>query len=62
VAERYDGDRDKILEVIQRNVANGSQGNWAEATGGTPMPPQPQAVGKTDKLERISAWIADLTP
>ena len=60
VAERYDGDKAKILEIVKDNVKNGAQGNWADMTGGTPMPPQPQAVGQTEKLEAIAAWIAGM--
>ena len=60
VAKRYNGDKAKILEVIKDNVKNGASGNWTEVTGGTPMPPQPQAVGKTDKLKAMAEWIASL--
>ena len=60
VAERYDGDQAKLLEVIQSNVKNGAQGNWSDVTGGVPMPAQPQAVGKTEQLEAIAAWIAGM--
>ena len=61
VAKRYNGDKAKILEVIKDNVKNGASGNWADVTGGTPMPPQPQAVGKTEQLEAIAEWIAGLS-
>ncbi|HKJ88448.1 MAG TPA: c-type cytochrome [Gammaproteobacteria bacterium] len=60
VAKRYNGDKDKILKRIEHNVKNGGSGNWTDVTGGTPMPPQPQAVGKTDKLKAIAGWIAGL--
>lgn len=60
VAERYDGDQAKLLEIIKDNVKNGAQGTWADVTGGVPMPAQPQAVGKTEKLEAIAAWIAGM--
>lgn len=60
VAKRYNGDKAKILEVVKGNVKNGSSGKWADVTGGTPMPPQPQAVGKTEKLKAIADWIAGL--
>ena len=60
VAKRYNGDKAKILEVIKDNVKNGASGNWADVTGGTPMPPQPQAAGKTDQLKAIAEWIAGL--
>ena len=60
VAERYNGDEAKILETIKSNVKNGGSGNWTDVTGGTPMPPQPAAVGKTDKLKAIASWIAGM--
>ena len=60
VAERYDGDKAKILDIIKDNVKNGASGNWTEVTGGTPMPPQPQAVGKTEQLTAIAEWIAGM--
>jgi cytochrome c len=60
VAKRYEGDEAKILEIVKRNVKNGASGNWTDVTGGTPMPPQPQAVGKTDKLKAIAGWIAGM--
>ena len=60
VAERYNGDKAKILEVIKDNVKNGASGNWTDVTGGTPMPPQPQAVGKTKKLKAMADWIAGM--
>jgi len=60
VADRYDGDQAKILEIVKDNVKNGAQGNWTDMTGGTPMPPQPQAVGKTEQLKAIAAWIAGM--
>lgn len=60
VAERYEGEKAKILEIIKDNVENGAQGNWTEVTEGTPMPPQPQAVGETEKLEAIAEWIAEM--
>lgn len=60
VAKRYNGDKGKILETIKSNVKNGGSGNWTDVTGGTPMPPQPQAVGKTDKLNAMAEWIAGM--
>ena len=60
VAKRYNGDKAKILETIKSNVKNGGSGNWTDVTGGTPMPPQPQAVGKTDKLNAMAEWIAGM--
>jgi cytochrome c len=60
VAKRYNGDKAKILEIIKDNVKNGASGNWTDVTGGTPMPPQPNAVGKTDKLEAIAEWVAGM--
>ncbi len=60
VAEKYNGDSDKILEAIKEVTKNGSQGKWTELTGGMSMPPQPQAVGKTEKLKAIADWIAGL--
>jgi|GEM_PF-2320390 len=60
VAERYNGDKAKILDLIKDNVKNGASGNWTEVTGGTPMPPQPQAVGKTEQLTAIAEWIAGM--
>lgn len=60
VAKRYDGDKAKILETIKDNVKNGGSGNWSDVTGGTPMPPQPNAVGKTDKLDAIAEWVAGM--
>lgn len=60
VAKRYNGDKAKILETLKSNVKNGGSGNWTDVTGGTPMPPQPQAVGKTDKLNAMAEWIAGM--
>ena len=60
VAKRYDGDEAKILSIIKDNVQNGAKGNWTDMTGGTPMPAQPQAQGKTDKLEALAGWIAGM--
>jgi len=60
VAKRYKGDEAKILERIKHNVKNGGSGNWTDVTGGTPMPPQPQAVGKTEKLKAIASWVAGM--
>jgi len=60
VAKRYKGDNAKILEIVKNNVKNGASGNWTDVTGGTPMPPQPQAVGKTEKLKAIADWIAGM--
>ena len=45
---------------MKNNVQNGASGNWTDVTGGTPMPPQPQAAGKTEKLKAIAGWIAGL--
>ncbi|MEF8793294.1 c-type cytochrome [Thiohalorhabdus sp.] len=58
VSEKYGADQGSILERIKMAVENGASGTWSATTGGTPMPPQPQAAGKTDKLETIAAWIA----
>ena len=60
VAKRYNGDEAKILEIVKSNVKNGASGNWTEVTGGTPMPPQPQAVGKTEQLKAVASWIAGM--
>ena len=60
VAQRYDGDRAKILERMKAAVEDGASGTWADTTGGTPMPPQPQATGKTDQLDAIAEWIAGM--
>lgn len=60
VSERYGGDKAEILSIIKNNVKNGASGNWTDVTGGTPMPPQPNAVGKTDKLNAIADWIAGM--
>lgn len=60
VAERYKGDEGKILATVKSNVKSGGSGNWTKVTGGTPMPPQPQAVGKTEKLKAIAGWIAGM--
>ncbi|MFP4560938.1 MAG: c-type cytochrome [Thiohalorhabdus sp.] len=60
VAERYEGDEAKILETVQDNVENGGSGNWEEETGGTPMPPQPDAAGETEQLEAIASWISGM--
>jgi cytochrome c len=60
VAERYGGDRDKILAVIEKSVAEGASGGWSEVTGGVHMPPQPNAEGKTNKLKAIAEWIAGM--
>ncbi|MFA9460120.1 c-type cytochrome [Thiohalorhabdus sp. Cl-TMA] len=60
VGKRYNSDKGKLLEVVKHNVKQGGSGNWTDVTGGTPMPPQPQAAGKTKKLKAIAGWIADL--
>ncbi|MFA9461338.1 c-type cytochrome [Thiohalorhabdus sp. Cl-TMA] len=60
VAKRYGGDTDKILERIKAAVNNGASGNWTDVTGGTPMPPQPQASGKEKELKQIAEWIAGM--
>ncbi|KPV39444.1 hypothetical protein AN478_09740 [Thiohalorhabdus denitrificans] len=60
VAEKYGGDKAKILERMKAAVENGSSGTWADVTGGTPMPPQPQAAGKDEQLGQIAAWIASM--
>jgi cytochrome c len=60
VAKKYGGDQAKILEVMTAAVKNGASGTWTDVTGGTPMPPQPQAAGKTDKLKAIAGWIAGM--
>ena len=60
VAERYNGDQAKILERMKSAVKNGAQGNWTDVTGGVPMPPQSQAVGKNQQLEAIAEWVAGM--
>ncbi|KPV39734.1 hypothetical protein AN478_11590 [Thiohalorhabdus denitrificans] len=60
VAERYEGDEAKILETVKSNVKNGGSGNWTDVTGGTPMPPQPNATGKTEQLKVIASWISGM--
>jgi len=60
VAERYGGDKAKILEVMKSSVKNGAQGNWTDVTGGVAMPAQPQAVGQDDKLEAVAEWVAGM--
>jgi len=60
VAKRYEGNKSEILATIKDNVKNGGSGNWTDVTGGTPMPPQPNAVGKTDKLKAIADWVAGM--
>jgi len=60
VAAKYGGDKARILERMKAAVKNGSSGTWTDVTGGTPMPPQPQAAGKDDKLEAVAEWIAGL--
>lgn len=60
VAKKYGGDKAKILERMKSAVNNGASGTWADVTGGTPMPPQPQASGKTEKLNAIAEWIAGM--
>jgi len=60
VAKRYDGDRAKILERMKSAVKDGASESWNETTGGTAMPPQPQAVDKTHKLGAIAGWIAGM--
>ena len=60
VAEKYGGDKAKILERMKKAVKNGASGTWSDVTGGTPMPPQPQAAGKTDQLDTIAEWIAGM--
>ena len=60
VAERYNGDKAEILERMKNAVKNGAQGNWTDVTGGVPMPPQGQAVGKDQQLEAIAEWVAGM--
>ncbi len=60
VAEKYNGDQDKILSTIKEVTKNGSQGKWSELTGGMSMPPQPQAADQTEKLKAIAGWIAGM--
>lgn len=60
VAERYGGDKAKILEVMKTSVKNGAQGNWTDVTGGVAMPPQPQAVGQDEQLEAVAEWVAGM--
>jgi cytochrome c len=60
VAERYGGDKARILEVMKTSVKNGAQGNWTDVTGGVAMPAQPQAVGQDDKLEAVAEWVAGM--
>ncbi|MFP4559858.1 MAG: c-type cytochrome [Thiohalorhabdus sp.] len=60
VAEKYGGDKDKILERMKAAVEDGSSGTWTEVTGGSPMPPQPQAAGKDEQLGQIAEWIASM--
>ena len=60
IAKRYKGDQAKILERIKSNVNEGGSGNWTEATGGVPMPPQPQAQGKPKKQKAIASWAAGM--
>ncbi len=59
VAKKY-GDAATILEKVKAAVNNGASGTWADMTGGTPMPPQPQAAGKTEQLKAIADWIAGM--
>ncbi|MFA9461339.1 c-type cytochrome [Thiohalorhabdus sp. Cl-TMA] len=60
VAKRYNHDVSEILERMQAAVENGSSGNWTDVTGGTPMPPQPQAASQEKKLKQIAEWIAGM--
>lgn len=60
VADKYGGNKGKILSQMKKAVKNGSSGTWADTTGGTPMPPQPQATGKGKKLNAIAEWIAGM--
>jgi len=60
VAERYGGDKAKILDVMKTSVKNGAQGNWTDVTGGVAMPPQPQAVGQDEQLEAVAEWVAGM--
>ena len=60
VADKYGGDQAKILERMQMAVEDGASGTWTDTTGGTPMPPQPQAADKPDKLKTIAEWIAGI--
>ncbi len=60
VAKRYNGDPEKILERIKKNVNEGGSGNWSDTTGGVPMPPQPQAQDKPKKQKTLADWVAGL--
>lgn len=60
VAKRYNGDQKKILKRIQNMVNEGGSGNWSDATGGVPMPAQPQAQEKPKKQKAIAGWVAGM--
>ena len=64
IAQRYGGDRERILALLKELTKtgsaplNGKAGNWE--TNGIVMPPLPYAHKQTAQLERIAGWIAGL--
>jgi cytochrome c len=60
VAERYQGNPE-ARQILIDSVKNGSNGKWAETTGGVAMPPLGARIREQD-LEKIVDYILSLAP
>ncbi|MGC2047825.1 MAG: c-type cytochrome, partial [Gallionella sp.] len=58
VSQRYKGDAGAKARLVEK-VKKGGKGNWAEVTGGVPMPPNSPRVSD-ENIEKLVTFVLSL--